>query len=124
MEILEQLQTNNEVVGSFEKRFDGLEERFDGLENRFDGLEKEVDGLKTAIHELKEGQIDLSDEVKTLYDNTLWQVGEYTNRVDNDFDQRLTELSSSSDNQEKMIHTLASRSIQHESDIHELKQKL
>lgn len=136
--ILGELQTNNQKIDRLDKRFDGLEKRFDGLEKNVDGLtirmgalEKNVEGLTIRmdgfdkrfdhideeIKELKKGQAEMKD-------NTINRVGSYIEVVAKHIDVRFDEMKDTSDDQQRIIHTLAARSVTHESEIYDIKQTL
>ncbi|WP_106497315.1 hypothetical protein [Lentibacillus sp. Marseille-P4043] len=134
-QILSELQKTNQRMVGFEKRMDGVEKhiigfekrmigfeqhmvgfekRMDGFEQRMIGFEQRFDNLDKDMKELKVGQ-------EQLKDNTINRVGSYIEEIAKHVDVRFDEVKDTLDDQQRVIDTLAIRSVKNESEIKEFK---
>ncbi|WP_407269924.1 hypothetical protein [Radiobacillus sp. PE A8.2] len=116
-QILNELQKVNQRMDGMENRMDGFDKRFDGNEKHMIGFQKRFDNIDKDLTELKIGQ-------EQLKDSTINRVGPYIEAVAKHIDVRFDEVKETLEDQQRVIDTLAVRSVKHESEIKEIKQIL
>lgn len=79
--------------------------------------------LKELI-ELKEGQQELKKDVSSIKDNLINGLGPYFEHIEKHIDEKATELKDTLEDQQRVIDTLAARSVKHESEIKDFKRIL
>lgn len=87
------------------------------VNHRFDSLEKGQQELKTDVTALKSGQ----DQLK---DNLINGLGPYFQQIEKHIDAKTDELKDTLEDQQRVIDTLAARSVKHESEIKDFKRIL
>ncbi|WP_404451878.1 hypothetical protein LG329_16250 [Virgibacillus necropolis] len=95
-QILSELQNVNQGMHDFEKRFDNLDK---------------------DMNELKDGQ-------EQLKESTINRFGPYIEEVAKHIDERFDEVKDTLEDQQRVIDTLAVRSVNHESEIKDFKRIL
>jgi predicted nuclease with TOPRIM domain len=106
----EELEPIHEQLENFDQRFDEVDQRFTKIDERFD----EVDHRFMKIDERFD---EVDSNVKGFKDNLINGLVPYFERIITHID----EVKEITQNQQMIINTLSARSIQHESDINELK---
>ncbi|WLR51890.1 hypothetical protein LC040_02980 [Bacillus tianshenii] len=96
-------ETLKQILSELQK----VNQRMAGFEKRFDNLDKD-------IKELKDGQ-------EQLKDSTINRVGPYIEEVAKHIDERFGETKDTLEDQQRVIDTLAVRSVKHESEIKDFK---
>ncbi|MBE4906479.1 hypothetical protein IMZ08_00220 [Bacillus luteolus] len=81
-------------------------------------------GLQEVQLELKEGQQGLQGDVSSIKDNLINGLGPYFEHIEKHIDERTGELKDTLEDQQRIIDTLAARSVKHESEIKDLKHLL
>jgi chromosome segregation ATPase len=95
----EELEPIHKQLGSFEQRFERFDERFDAVDQRLEMIEIDVRNLK---------------------DNLINGFGPYFEQITSHID----EVKEVTKTHQIIIETLSARSIQHESEIKEIKRLL
>ncbi|WP_043929822.1 hypothetical protein [Bacillus sp. EB01] len=85
------------------------------------------ENLKLILNELKElnqGQQELIKNVTSINDTLINGIGPYFDRIEKHIDVKTDDLIEALEDQQRVIDTLAARSIKHESEIKNVKYKL
>ncbi|TLS38640.1 hypothetical protein [Pseudalkalibacillus caeni] len=80
-------------------------------------LKTDVTGLKTDVTDLKTDVTDLKSGQDQLKHNLINGLGPYFEQIEKHIDTKTDELKDTLEGQQRVIDTLAARSIKHESDI-------
>lgn len=87
-------------------------------------MEETLKLILNELKELKEGQQELKKEVSSIKDNLINGLGPYFESVEKHIDEKTDELKDTLEEQQRVIDTLAARSVKHESDIKDFKRIL
>ncbi|WP_208586098.1 hypothetical protein [Gracilibacillus suaedae] len=123
-QVLDEIQKVNNRFDKFESRFDLLENRFDSVEKRFDKLEIRQDSFESHLERLQKGQERLQMGQDQLKDNLINGLGPYFEQIEKHIEAKNDELKDTLEDQQRVIDTLAARSIKHESEIKDSKRIL
>ncbi|OLS41155.1 hypothetical protein [Bacillus sp. MRMR6] len=77
--------------------------------------------LKKDVSNLKEGQKELKKDVSSIKDNLINGLGPYFEHIEKHIDEKTVELKGSLEDQQRVIDTLAARSVKHESEMKDFK---
>ncbi|WP_243387499.1 hypothetical protein [Bacillus kexueae] len=80
--------------------------------------------FQKSQEEMKERQQRLSQDVKTIKEHLFSSLGMYFESVEKHIDEKTKELKIVLEEQQKVIDTLAVRSVKHESEIRDIKRIL
>ncbi|MDC3412408.1 hypothetical protein NC797_00070 [Aquibacillus sp. 3ASR75-11] len=80
--------------------------------------------ILNELKELKEGQQELKKDVSSIKDNLFNDLGPYFESVEKHIDVKTEELKDTLEDQQRVIDTLAARSVKHESEIKDFKRIL
>ncbi|MBP2242373.1 peptidoglycan hydrolase CwlO-like protein [Cytobacillus eiseniae] len=87
-------------------------------------VEEALKLILNELKELKEGQQEIKKEVTSIKDNLINGLGPYFESVEKHIDVKTDELKDTLDEQQRVIDTLAARSVKHESEIKDFKRIL
>ncbi|RYG71800.1 hypothetical protein EU245_12980 [Lentibacillus lipolyticus] len=87
-------------------------------------MEEKLKLILDELKELKEGQQELKKDVSSIKDNLINGLGPYFERVEKHIDEKTDELKDALEDQQRVIDTLAARSVKHESEIKDFKRIL
>ncbi|MFN7249933.1 MAG: hypothetical protein ACK4M9_03990 [Anaerobacillus sp.] len=123
----EELEPIHKQLGSFEQRFERIDERFDAVDQKFVRIDERFDVVDQQFVSIDErfNGVDLRLEkieidVGNLKDNLINGLGPYFEQITSHID----EVKEVTKTHQIMIETLSARSIQHESEIKEIKRLL
>ncbi|WLR57278.1 hypothetical protein LC048_10685 [Mesobacillus subterraneus] len=91
------------------------------LKGGFLDLKRGQQELKEGHQDLKYGQKVLQKDVSSIKDNLINGLGPYFKQIEKHIDTRTDELKDVLGDQQRVIDTLAARSIKHESEIKDFK---
>jgi hypothetical protein len=107
--ILGELKGVNQRLDGMDQRFDGIDQRFDGIDQRFDKMDQRFDRIETTL-----------DEVKVA----VLETHEWVGRIAVVQEQQTAAIDSLKTEQQrhgKIIEALAVKSLEHDTEIRELK---
>lgn len=87
-------------------------------------MEETLKLILNELKELKEGQQELKRDVSSIKDNLINGLGPYFESVAKHIDEKTDEIKDTLEDQQRVIDTLAARSVKHESKIKDFKRKL
>ena len=87
-------------------------------------MEETLKLILNELKELKEGQQELKKDVSSIKDNLINGLGPYFEHIEKHIDEKAAELKDTLEDQERVIDTLAARSVKHESEIKDFKRIL
>lgn len=87
-------------------------------------MEETLKLILNELKELKEGQQELKKDVSSIKDNLINGLGPYFESVEKHIDEKTDELKDTLEDQQRVIDTLAARSVKHESEIKDFKRIL
>ncbi|MFD1038341.1 hypothetical protein ACFQ3N_07950 [Virgibacillus byunsanensis] len=87
-------------------------------------MEETLKIILNELKELKEGQQELKSDVSGIKDNLINGLGPYFESVEKHIDEKTVELKDTLEDQQRIIDTLAARSVKHESEIKDFKRIL
>jgi hypothetical protein len=87
-------------------------------------MEETLKLILNELKELKEGQQELKKDVSSIKDNLINGLGPYFESVEKHIDEKTEELKDTLEDQQRVIDTLAARSVKHESEIKDFKRIL
>lgn len=106
-----------QLIEQMNNRFDQVDQRFEKIDQRFGQMDQRFDGLEKDVKELKVGQAQLQN-------NLIHGLGPYFEQIEKHIDAKTGELKETLEDQQRVIDTLAARSIRHESEIKDFKRLL
>lgn len=83
-----------------------------------------LDRLDSGQKELKSSQDQLKTSQDQLKDNLIHGLGPYFEHIEKHIDAKTNKLTVTLEDQQRVIDTLAARSVRHESDIKDFKRIL
>lgn len=98
-----------------------MEETLKLILNELKELKEGQQELRKDVSDLKVGQQDLRKDVTSIKDNLINGLGPYFEQIEKHIDIKTKELKEILDDQQRVIETLAVRSIKHESEIKDFK---
>ncbi|MGD6903182.1 hypothetical protein [Bacillus infantis] len=87
-------------------------------------MEETLKLILNELKELKEGQLELKKDVSGIKDNLINGLGPYFEHIEKHIDEKTAELKDTLEDQQRVIDTLAVRSVKQESDIKDFKRIL
>jgi hypothetical protein len=87
-------------------------------------MEETLKLILKELKELKEGQQELKKDVSGIKGNLINGLGPYFESVEKHIDEKTEELKDTLEDQQRIIDTLAARSVKHESEIKDFKRIL
>ncbi|KEF37231.1 hypothetical protein M670_03477 [Schinkia azotoformans MEV2011] len=87
-------------------------------------MEETLKLILNELKELKEGQKELKKEVSSIKDNLINGLGPYFEQIEKHIDAKTDELKDTLEDHQRVIDTLAARSVKHESEIKDFKRIL
>jgi archaellum component FlaC len=113
-QFMEQMNKRFDLV---DQRFEKMDQRFEKVDQRFNQVDQRFDGLENDVRELKVGQVQLKN-------NLIQGLGPYFEQIEKHIDSKTDEIKETLEDQQRVIDTLAARSIKHESEIKDFKRIL
>lgn len=84
-------------------------------------MEETLKLILNELKELKEGQLELKKDVSSIKENLIHGLGPYFEHIEKHIDEKTVELKDTLEDQQRIIDTLAVRSVKHESEIKDFK---
>ena len=87
-------------------------------------LEEGQVNLEKGQFKLEEGQQELKIDISSIKNNLIDGLGPYFEHIEKHIDEKTGEIKDTLEDQQRVIDTLAARSIKHESEIKDFKRLL
>lgn len=116
----EELQPIHEQLEKVDKRFEQVDLRFEQIDKRFDEVDRRFEQVDLRFEKVETRLEAIEGNVSSLKDNLINGLGPYFEKITDHID----EVKEITKNQQIVIDTLCVRSIQHESEINEIKKIL
>jgi hemerythrin-like domain-containing protein len=87
-------------------------------------MEETLKLILNELKELKEGQQELKNDISSIKNNLINGLGPYFEHIEKHIDVKTEELKDTLEDQQRVIDTLAARSVKHESEIKDFKRIL
>ncbi|WP_413361399.1 hypothetical protein AA0X71_08670 [Robertmurraya sp. 2P01SA] len=130
-EFKEDLQNLKESQQEFKEDLQNLKESqqefkedLQNLKESQQEFKEDLQNLKESQQELIEGQQELKRDVSSIKDNLINGLGPYFEQIEKHIDEQTVELKETLEDQQRVIDTLAARSVRHESEIKDFKRIL
>jgi len=108
----------------FQETQEEMKESIGKLQEAQVSLNERQERFRETQEEMKERQQRLSQDVKTIKEHLFSSLGMYFESVEKHIDEKTKELKIVLEEQQKVIDTLAVRSVKHESEIRDIKRIL
>ncbi|KAB2952925.1 hypothetical protein F9B85_06545 [Heliorestis acidaminivorans] len=124
-ELLEVVKSIDKRVGSIENRLDSMEKRMDSMEKRMDSMEKRMDSMEKRMDSMEKRMDSIEKRQEEMYQvlRAVEDNGKVNGAEIKKISERLDRIEGKVSKQDRMITTLGIRSIEHESEIFELRTK-
>ncbi|RBP00207.1 hypothetical protein [Rossellomorea aquimaris] len=117
----DQLQQNQNQLQTSQ---DQLQKNQNQLQASQDQLQKNQNQLQASQDQLQKNQNQLQTSQDQLKDNLINGLGPYFEHIEKHIDAKTSKITETLEDQQRVIDTLAARSVRHESDIKDFKRIL